>query len=385
MARTAGHLGELQELPFAEDSGDLEMRAGLRDLGHDLVAERGDESTELLETRRKLAIIDAREVNGDDDRFRTFGRCGQGLASVPRKLPIANANIRNRWPAATGIQAQSASATETALVHARWVARAIEPTESVRSPKDPCETPGVPAKPEDNERSHETEEHATKREASVPLATIGHLVFVIAAAVGVFSFVSVAKEGELRRRCSPTCILRPNYAGYEKKAPNFTLKDTRGHETSLDAYRGKVLVLNFWTKTCGPCLEEMPEIADLSRILKPMNDVAVLTVSTDDTAEEAIATLKSVLREEPPFAVLMDPDAKIVHDKFGTSLYPETWIIDKNGVIRARFDGAREWSNATVVEFVEQIRGGGYCPAQARDGKFISGDSTRLCEGLSGG
>jgi peroxiredoxin len=236
---------------------------------------------------------------------------------------------------------------------------------------------GVKARP----RNEAKVEHTPP---SVPLGPVAHLVFVVLAAIGVYSFVSVAKEGEMRRRCTPTCILRPNYAGYERKAPSFTLKDTRGHDVSLDSFRGKVVVLNFWTKTCGPCMEEMPEIADLARILRPLDDVAVVTVSTDDTAQEANDTLKAVLKEEPPFSVLMDPDAKIVKGKFGTSLYPETWIIDKSGVVRARFDGAREWSSATVVELVNQIRAGGYCPAQARDGKFV-GESVRLCEGLSGG
>ena len=194
-----------------------------------------------------------------------------------------------------------------------------------------------------------------KPEPTLGIAPIAHLIFVVAAAVGVYSFVSVAKEGEMRRRCTPTCILRPNYAGYEKKAPSFTLKDTKGQTVSLDQYKGKVVVLNFWTKTCGPCMEEMPEIADLARILKPMPDVAVVTVSTDDTAQEAIDTLKSVLREpEPPFAVLMDPESKTVRGQFGTSLFPETWIIDKQGVIRERFDGAREWSNATVIELANE-------------------------------
>ncbi len=223
-----------------------------------------------------------------------------------------------------------------------------------------------------------------RKEPSLPLGPLAHLVFVIAAAVGVYSFVSVAKEGEMRRRCGPTCILRPSYAGYEKKAPSFTLKDTRGHDVSLESYRGKVVVLNFWTKTCGPCMEEMPEIADLARILRPMKDVAVVTVSTDETAQEASDVIKAVLKEEPPFPILMDPELTVVRDKFGTSLYPETWIIDKDGVIRARFDGAREWSSATVVELVNQIRAGGYCPAQAREGKFV-GETTRLCEGLTGG
>ncbi|MDB4933755.1 MAG: Thiol:disulfide oxidoreductase related to ResA [Labilithrix sp.] len=217
-----------------------------------------------------------------------------------------------------------------------------------------------------------------------PLAPVAHLAFVLAAAVGVYAFVSVAKEGEARRRCSATCLLHPNYAGYEKKAPDFKLKDTKGHEVSLDSYRGKVVVLNFWTRTCGPCMEEMPEIADLARILKSKDDVAVVTVSTDDTAEEAGSVLKAVLKEEPPFTVLIDPDAKNVTGKYGTTLYPETWVIDKNGVIRARFDGAREWSNAAVVQLVDQIRSGGYCEVQARDGKFVGKEAT-VCESINGG
>lgn len=219
---------------------------------------------------------------------------------------------------------------------------------------------------------------------SNPFSFIAQIAFVCVAAVAVYSFVSVAKEGESRRRCAPTCLLHPTYAGFEKKAPSFTLKDLKGQDVSLESFRGKVVVLNFWTKTCGPCMEEMPDIADLAKILRERRDVALVTISTDETAKDAEGTLKAVLREEAPFPVLMDPDAKVVHDKFGTSLYPETWIIDKNGVIRARFDGAREWSNALIVEFVDQIRSGGYCSVQARDGKFV-GEGARLCESLSGG
>lgn len=217
-----------------------------------------------------------------------------------------------------------------------------------------------------------------------PLMPLLHFAFVVAAAVGVYAFVSVAKEGESRRRCSATCLLRPTYAGFERKAPDFKVKDAKGNDVTLESYRGKVVVLNFWTRTCGPCMEEMPEIADLARILKEKNDVAVVTVSTDDTAQEASDTLKAVLKEEPPFAVLIDPDAKNVTGKYGTTLYPETWIIDKNGVVRARFDGARQWSSATVVQLVDQIRTGGYCEVQARDGKFVGKDA-KVCETINGG
>ncbi len=217
-----------------------------------------------------------------------------------------------------------------------------------------------------------------------PVSLVAQLGFVAAAAIAVYSFVSVAQEGELRRRCSPTCLLRPNYAGYEKTAPDFTLEDTKGAKVSLSSYRGKVVVLNFWTKTCGPCMEEMPEVADLARILKPKEDVVVLTISTDETAKDATDTLRSVLREDAPFRTLMDPNLEVVKGRFGTSLYPETWIIDKNGVIRARFDGAKEWSNAAVVQLIDHIRGGGFCPVEARDGRFV-GERARLCDSINGG
>lgn len=214
-----------------------------------------------------------------------------------------------------------------------------------------------------------------------PLALAG---FIGAAAVAVYSFVTVAKDGELRRRCSSTCLMRPTYAAADRKAPSFTLSDLDGKKVSLDAYRGKVVVLNLWTLTCGPCKEEMPELADLARILADRPDVAVLAVSSDDDPKEIRATLRGLLGGDAPFTVLHDPDAKITSEAFGTKLFPETYIIDGRGVVRARVDGARAWSNAAVVEYIDQLRGGGYCPVEAKEGRFV-GDGAKLCEAIVGG
>src|SRR5262245_48752276 len=146
---------------------------------------------------------------------------------------------------------------------------------------------------------------------------LAHLAFVAVAAVLVYSFVNVAREGETRRQCSPTCIVRPDYVGADRRAPDFTLKGMKGESVSLSSLRGKVVVLNFWTKTCGPCLEEMPELSDLTKILKSRDDVVVLAVSTDEGPDSVRDTLKSVLREEnPPFTVLFDPENDIVLGKF---------------------------------------------------------------------
>jgi peroxiredoxin len=212
---------------------------------------------------------------------------------------------------------------------------------------------------------------------------LAQTAFVVLAALFVYGFVAVMKEGETRRVCSAACYLHPDYMAAERRAPDFSLKDLRGNTVTLESLRGKVVVLNFWTKTCGPCLEEMPDLAELAQVLKGRSDVAVVTVSTDDGPEDVKPTLQTVLHGDPPFPVLFDPSASVVTGKFGTHLFPETWFIDKHGIIRARFDGAREWNNPLVVNYIDSLRGGDYCPTKI-DGKDLSGKAGRICDEMSG-
>jgi peroxiredoxin len=226
------------------------------------------------------------------------------------------------------------------------------------------------------------------------LAPAAQLAFVAGAAILVYSFVAVAREAETRRKCSAICVLHPDYAGADRRMPDFTLKDGTGHEVTSASYLGKVLVLNFWNTTCGPCRQEMPELAELTKILRPYKDVALVAVSTNDGPTDSSYMgvplqdwLKTTLREEPPFTQLYDPDSRITRDKFGTHAVPETWIIDKRGVIRARFDGARDWSSSAVVELVNDLRSGSYCAVNVREGKVSStgSDAARTCEVIAGG
>jgi peroxiredoxin len=215
----------------------------------------------------------------------------------------------------------------------------------------------------------------------VPL--VAQLAFVAVAALFAYGFVSVSKEGETRRLCSAPCFLRPDYMAAERRAPPFTLKDLHGATVSLESLRGKVVVLNFWTKTCGPCLEEMPELAELTKVVADRPDVAIVAVSVDEGPDDVRPTLQTVLRGEPPFAVLFDPESKIVREKFGTHLFPETWFIDKEGTIRARFDGARDWANPLVVEYLDALRRGDYCAVKI-DGPTLGGRAGKLCSEMTG-
>lgn len=201
------------------------------------------------------------------------------------------------------------------------------------------------------------------------------------ASLGVFFFARTAMDGEARRACTPVCALRPDYVGRDRLAPDFDLPAIGGGRVRLAEHRGRVVVLNFWTKTCRPCLEEMPSLATLAAATRSRRDVVVLTVSTDESAEDAAATLRSVLGAEPAFATGIDPDAAVVAGRYGTKLYPETWIIDARGVVRARFDGPRDWSNAVVLDLVEAVSHPLACQVSSDRGR-TSGPHAALCAEL---
>lgn len=213
------------------------------------------------------------------------------------------------------------------------------------------------------------------------LPQLAQLVVIALAAIAVYSFVVTTQDGERRRVCAPLCAARPNYAAANRLAPDFELPSLRGPKVRLSSYRGKVVILNFWTKACRPCLEEMPSIADLAKALTLRKDLQLLTVSTDESLDDARATLKSVLGGEPPFEVLLDPESEVVAGKYGTKLYPETWFIDPRGVIRARFDGGRQWSSALMLDLAETFVEPRACPIVFK-GRVPSGPAAQICESV---
>jgi thiol-disulfide isomerase/thioredoxin len=199
----------------------------------------------------------------------------------------------------------------------------------------------------------------------VKTATLAQIGFIAIAAVAVYSFVGAARNDQRRTSCSSLCAINPAYAGRNRRAPDFELPDLDGKPVKLSQFRGKTVFLNFWTKTCGPCIEEMPSVAELAKIAKTRGDFVVVTVSTDESADDVRTTLKVVLNgEAPPFVALVDPEANVVHDTYGTRLFPETWVIDPDGIIRARYDGGRNWADSLAVDFATMVGRPGGCPVE---------------------
>ena len=110
--------------------------------------------------------------------------------------------------------------------------------------------------------------------------------------------------------------------------------------------------MNFWTVTCRPCIQEMPTIELLAEIVEPWGDVEVVAISTDRSWDE-VAT---IIAPSSRITSLLDADRAVVNGMFGTKLFPETWIIDADGVIRFRFDGALDWSDPVALDLIRAYR-----------------------------
>jgi peroxiredoxin len=133
-------------------------------------------------------------------------------------------------------------------------------------------------------------------------------------------------------------------------APDFTLNDLNGKKVTLSQFRGKVVILNFWSIWCGPCLAEMPSLNKLYLEFKDKG-LIVLAVA-EDPAEKPV---KSYIQEKGiAFPILMDKDKK-VYFKYSLFGIPVTFLIDKKGVIIEKFIGERDWSSPQVKEKVVKL------------------------------
>ena len=119
-----------------------------------------------------------------------------------------------------------------------------------------------------------------------------------------------------------------------RPAPDFTRQDLAGHALRLSAFRGKVVLVNFWATWCAPCQVEMPVFSAWQRQYGPQG-FAIVGISMDDDAADA---RRAVQRLKLPYPNAMG-DARLGLRYGGVLGLPLTFLIDRNGVVRARFQG----------------------------------------------
>jgi peroxiredoxin len=143
----------------------------------------------------------------------------------------------------------------------------------------------------------------------------------------------------------------PRSIGEGQPAVDITLRDLAGQEVKLSDLRGKVVLLNFWATWCPPCRAEIPSMAKLNQLMagKPYQ---MLAVSIDDQGKPAVETFFQ--QQGVTLPTYLDPEQKIAK-VYGVTGVPETFIIDKQGVIQKKVIGGMDWSSPEVVSYLEGL------------------------------
>jgi peroxiredoxin len=141
-----------------------------------------------------------------------------------------------------------------------------------------------------------------------------------------------------------------------KKAEDFPFA-LAGKQQHLSDLKDKVVVLNFWGSWCQPCVDEIPALNRLQKYISSRNGV-ILGVAAD---EDPVAYEKFLRDQGVVFPTYRDPSTKDNHstiaESYGTSMYPETYIIDRHGKIARKIIGEQQWDSPEMLAYFDAILG----------------------------
>ncbi len=160
---------------------------------------------------------------------------------------------------------------------------------------------------------------------------LGPIVLVFVAAVLYVFAAPSYRQGE------------PSLAG--RRAEDFSIQIPGA--AHLSDLRGKVVILNFWASWCPPCLEETPSLNKLQEAIAPKGGV-VLGISVD---EDGDAYQKFLADNHVVFPTYRDASKKTATD-YGTSMFPETYLIDREGRLARKIVGPQDWQSPEIMRSI---------------------------------
>lgn len=133
----------------------------------------------------------------------------------------------------------------------------------------------------------------------------------------------------------------------DKPAPQFVVSDGV-QSVDLSKLRGKIVVLNLWATWCAPCIEELPSLLAMQR---QMPDIAVVAISMDQD-DEVYRTF--LVKNHVDLVTIRDESGRI-NTLYGTAQIPETYVIDRKGVIRRKFVSSQNWTSPEIVDYLKKL------------------------------
>jgi cytochrome c biogenesis protein CcmG/thiol:disulfide interchange protein DsbE len=134
-----------------------------------------------------------------------------------------------------------------------------------------------------------------------------------------------------------------------ENAPDFTVQDS-DRKLTLSQFRGQIVVLNFWATWCPPCVQEMPSLIRMQSNLKK-DGITVVGVSIDADR----SAYEKFLKDYGVNFITVRDEAQKSPELYGTHGWPETYIIDRKGVVRRKFIGPVDWTSREITDYLTRL------------------------------
>lgn len=142
-----------------------------------------------------------------------------------------------------------------------------------------------------------------------------------------------------------------------KSAPEFSFTSLDGKEFHINNFKDKTVFVNFWATWCPPCIAEIPDLLDLAA--REQDKMVLIALSADmdkSTIEKFLKKLPENAQQKLDLDNIIfghDEDLKISSGIFGSTLFPETYIIQDGKIVR-KVEGVIDWLGEDIKALINK-------------------------------